>query len=188
MKESIGQAFILNLILFFFGILVLLYFGSINYSKAYKAKNRILNIIEKHGKWDADTRDEVVLRLGESGYQTVYSTASDLKNDCAKKMGFDSEESFKSSGGEFEYPGEYPGATEDFHGSRGYEFCVVKRCSSIGSYYQVITFMRFEVPVIGGLLHPAIFGETKPLYNNVNDSCGATTPVTEETPAEGTEG
>ena len=51
MKESIAQAFIVNLIIFFFVILVLLLFGSINYSKAYKAKNRIVNIIEKYGNF-----------------------------------------------------------------------------------------------------------------------------------------
>ena len=50
MKEAIGQSFIVSLILFFFGILVLLYFGSINYSKAFKSKNRIITLVEKNGK------------------------------------------------------------------------------------------------------------------------------------------
>ena len=59
MKESIAQAFILNLILFFFVVLVLLLFGSINYSKAYKVKNRIITIIEKYGDYNAAAKAEI---------------------------------------------------------------------------------------------------------------------------------
>lgn len=163
MKESIGQAFILNLILFFFGILVILYFGSINYSKAYKAKNRIITTIEKYGEWNEDVRDEVYLRLQESGYQTVNMTPAEMRTQCENRL--------KDSSLEIVYPAE----TEEgkFNG-RGYEFCVVKYCSGLGHYYQVVTFMRFEVPVIGGLIHPAIKGETRALYKNINESsCNA---------------
>ena len=71
MKESIAQAFILNLILFFFVILVLLLFGSINYSKAYKVKNRIITIIEKYGKLSDDTKAEIVDNMVKAGYQTT---------------------------------------------------------------------------------------------------------------------
>lgn len=166
MKESIGQAFILNLILFFFGILVILYFGSINYSKAYKAKNRVITTIEKYGEWNDNVRDEVFLRLQESGYQTVNTTPEELREACTKRL--KNEVEIKDGGPQFVYPKD-----GDFSG-RGYEFCVVKYCSGLGHYYQVITFMRFEVPVINGLLHPAIRGETKALYKNINDgSCNA---------------
>ena len=58
MKEAIAQTFIVSLILFFFGILLILFFGSINYSKAFKAKNKIINLVEKYG--DGISSDDAV--------------------------------------------------------------------------------------------------------------------------------
>lgn len=172
MKESIGQAFILNLILFFFGILVILFFGSINYSKAYKAKNRIITTIEKYGEWDTENkvRDEIYLRLQESGYQTVTIDPGDLRKKCLKKLNdntLDDEDVV------------YPAIKDDANwNGRGFEFCVIRYCSGMGQYYQVVTFMRFEVPVVYNLLNPAIKGETKVLYKNINDNaCTATGTV-----------
>lgn len=181
MKESIGQAFIMNLILFFFGILVLLYFGSINYSKAYKAKNKIVYTIEKKRGWDEETRNEVYLKLEQGGYQTVMISGDDLRKSCAakafnKKKSEVSDEDLK----QVIYP------ESDALTNRRYEFCVIEHESSRGSYYQVVTFMRFEVPLIGSLIHPAIFGETAVLYNDPEPN--APEPATGETTEETTEG
>ena len=75
MKESIAQSFIISLILFFFGILIILYFGSINYSKAYKAKNRIITTLEKYGSFENNdsglTKIEIEENLQKGGYQTT---------------------------------------------------------------------------------------------------------------------
>jgi hypothetical protein len=169
MKESIGQAFIMNLILFFFGILVLLYFGSINYSKAYKAKNKIVNTIEKYGGWDdpespnTPVKDEVYLKLEQGGYQTVVITGDDLRKKCAAKVLSKQKRNVTDKDIEdlnIVYP------ESDELTNRRYEFCVIEHKASRGSYYQVVTFMRFEVPVVGNLLNPAIYGETAVLYDN----------------------
>ena len=46
MREAIGSAFLVNLILVFMGVISALIVGSISYSKAYKAKDRIIYVIE----------------------------------------------------------------------------------------------------------------------------------------------
>lgn len=154
MKESIAQSFIVSLILFFFGILVLLYFGSINYSKAYKAKNRIITILEKYGKFDEDAKKEIESNLQKGGYQT--STGNILEK-CNKFV----PTSTTGSTGNLVYP-------TDADTNRIYDYCVIEYESGIGNYYQVVTFMKFEVPVVGGLLEFAVKGETKVLYENIN--------------------
>lgn len=152
MKESIAQAFIINLILVFFVILILLLFGSINYSKAYKAKNRIINIIEKHGGWTDQTRDEVARNLAEGGYSTIVVTGEDDKcNDY-----------IKSDNDKLVFP-----TDEDREEGRRYNYCVIASNydSPKGTYYQVITHMKFEIPLIGGFLEFPVKGETKPLFD-----------------------
>lgn len=148
MKESIAQAFILNLILFFFVILVLLLFGSINYSKAYKVKNRIITIIEKYGEFNDEAKGEIVDNMVKAGYQT---TVDKNNNKCTKF----------TDNGTLVYPLE--GDTNVRH----YDYCVVQHKSSVGEYYQVVVYMKFEIPVIGGFLEFPVKGETKALYDNI---------------------
>lgn len=47
MKEAISNAMIFNLIIVFVVILIMLFIGSLSYSKAFKVKNRIVEEIEK---------------------------------------------------------------------------------------------------------------------------------------------
>lgn len=161
MKESIAQAFILNLIMFFFGILILLYFGSINYSKAYKSKNRIITVIEKYGVWDKNTKQEVEDNLVKTGYQTVLYTDADSDTKCKQ---FEDSGTLvfpvhKTSGGDH---------TADWVGGRRYDYCVVEYSAAKGKYYKVVVYMKFEIPIIGGFLSFPVMGETKVLYENID--------------------
>ena len=167
MKESIAQTFIVNLIIFFFGILVLLYFGSINYSKAFKCKNRIVTIIEKYdgnlytptGDLNSsDARLEIENNLAKAGYQT----SNNFMTKCEELSG--------DVGGTLVFP-----TPEDKSIGRGYNYCVIrinsgtihaadtsKACvTSDSCYYQVVTFMEFHVPVISGFLKFPVRGETR---------------------------
>lgn len=160
MKESIAQAFIVNLILFFFVILVLLLFGSINYSKAYKSKNRIINIIEKYGSFNDEAESEIADNLRKAGYSTLVVTdvANDTKcNDHA-------------NGGTVVFPHYDSG---DSGVGRRYDYCVIRYDVPYGEttaeYYKVVAYMQFEVPLIGGLLEFPVRGETKLLYDNLEN-------------------
>lgn len=154
MKESIAQTFIINLILFFFGILILLYFGSINYSKAYKAKNRIITVLEKYGEFSNDAREEIETNLANGGYQT---STENVLDKCKKYAPTGT----TGSNGTLVYP-------TDSDTNRIYDYCIIEFNSGLGKYYQVITFMKFEVPIVENILEFAVRGETKVLYENIN--------------------
>ena len=164
MKESIAQSFIISLILFFFGILVLLLFGSINYSKAFKAKNRIINIIQKYGEFNDATRTEIAESLQKGGYQTALKTdykKNPLNSKCnkyAKELGVDSKNI------------KYPASESDYNGGRYYDYCVIEVDAGLGNYYQVVTFMKFEVPLVRTFLEFAVKGETKVLYETIYET------------------
>ena len=168
MKEALAQTFIVGLILFFFGILLILYFGTLNYSKAFKAKNRIITILEKYGDITTDSTDpkkitnsdvipEIEKNLNDGGYQTVKATNLERRcNDLAK-----SERDGSSEGRVI-----YPTAAESSVG-RSYDFCLIERDSTVGPYYQVVAYMKFDVPLIGGSLIFPVRGETKVLCDNI---------------------
>jgi hypothetical protein len=166
MKEAIAQTFIVSLILFFFGILLILFFGSINYSKAFKAKNKIINLVEKYG--DSISSDDTVKQnfktefereLSAGGYQTI-EVNKITKNLCDKYYN-----GATGSGETLIYPSE-----SDTVLKRTFDFCLIRKTSETGPYYQVITFMRFDVPIIGDSLVFPVRGETKVLCENI-DTC-----------------
>ena len=45
MKASIGGSMLLYIVLFFVSVVILFFVGIISYNKAYRVKNRIVNII-----------------------------------------------------------------------------------------------------------------------------------------------
>ena len=48
MKAALGNAFIFGLVITFIGIFILFFATSTSYTKAFKVKNKIIEIIEKH--------------------------------------------------------------------------------------------------------------------------------------------
>ncbi len=148
MKESIGQTFVTNLILLFTGIGLLLLFYSVNYSRAYKAKNRIIYILEKNESFDA-AKYEIDNNLEKASYISV----NDNNFDYCKKYG-DMDKNI--------YPKKYTNKNEKF-----YKYCVFEYEASYGKYYKVITFMKFEIPLIQGILEFPVRGETKNMMNTV---------------------
>ena len=48
MSDATGQAGLLNIMLAIIAIIIVLLAGSISYSKSFRVKNKIIDIIEKH--------------------------------------------------------------------------------------------------------------------------------------------
>ena len=69
MRGALGNSLLLFIIIFCVSLIVLLFLGILSYSKAYKAKNRIIEIIEKYESYNIDAEDEIAFSLGTMGYQ-----------------------------------------------------------------------------------------------------------------------
>lgn len=141
MKEAIGTSFVFNLVMIFVGVFIALYVGSIAYTKGYKVKNRIIDIIEKHDGYTDLAREEIDANLAEIGYQIV-------DKDCKIIENFDKLE------------------TDDYHYcvyESNYENSDEK--NSKGKYYKVTVFIHFDIPLIGQFLEFPISGETRLIFN-----------------------
>lgn len=164
MREAIGSSLLLNIALVFIGIISLILVSSIAYSKAYKAKNQIISVIEEYNgvcnfRNGDSCFDEIERKLSDMGY------SSNISQGCPTEPGT------------LLY-GNVSGSVAPID---GHVYCVYKyticdpdsnntgtSCpddSNEKTYYKVITFMHFDIPLIGQFLEFPVSGETQSFYN-----------------------
>lgn len=147
MREAVGNSLLMGMVATIIGVIMIFFVGSISYSKAYKIKNRIINIIEDNGGWDDSLSSEIEKYLKEIGYQVGAGSRSNICSD-----------------------NNIPGAEVMYkpQSNTGYNYCVISYDN--GKYYKVVTFMRFEFPIIGNALEFPVTGESKTFgYFNGNE-------------------
>lgn len=149
MREAFGGSWLLGFVALFIVLFSAYLAVSINYTKAFKAKNKIISLIEENegfttstgnvaNKTDNDlknssrTEDKIYLYLKQSGFNL---STENLDGRCPD--------------GEDPYTGGY---------------CVRKMYTSQGAYYKVTTFVKLEIPVIWVNITVPVKGETKVLY------------------------
>ncbi len=144
MREAIGTSFIFNLIMIFTGVMIVLYVGSIAYTKGFKIRNRMLDIIEKHDGFPSGTgevdaaKNEIEADLAKIGYKVLQDGQ--------------------------------PANCDDDRGGRimaenDYNYCVYEFQDRNGKYYGVTVFIHFDIPIIGGIFQIPIYGETRTIFD-----------------------
>lgn len=146
MNDSIGGAMLLNIVIFIVSILLLLLIGFLSYSKAYKVKNRIVNIVNKYEKYDTT--------IDASGSNAMIN---EINSDLAS-IGYSVRERSNCDN---------TSLGEVVPTNSSYNYCVYKNevdsTAEVGkSYYYVIeTFSTIEIPLVGNILTIPVHGETK---------------------------
>jgi len=150
MRESIGGAWILGIVMTFIVLFASFLAISINYSKAFKVKNNVVDLIEKNEGMNQNAAEEIWGYLQSQGYI--------LKGKCrnAEALGFDID-----------------GVAVDQNKSL---YCVkrnkVDDTSMDKTYYSVEVFFRLDLPVIGEIFTFSVTGETMSIYFANNDIFG----------------
>lgn len=134
MKESIANAYILQIVIVFVVIFIFFFAGSLTYSKAFKVKNRIVDIIEKYETYNDTAKSEIASTLSEMGYRV-----DTTNKGCPTRNG---KESIVAT-------------------NNGYRYCVYEYDTNKGKYYGVAAYMYFDFPIIGNHLEFPVYGETK---------------------------
>jgi len=146
-KDAIGGSLLLNLVVIFASVIILFFAGILAYSKAYKVKNKIIEIIESHdGKIDTDSdnkMDDLVLQEIRTELTRVGYLVSANSARCSRDSSRGSCVNLN---------------TDNFN------YCVCEQtATSEGTTYEVITYVHFAFPVIGDMLTFPVKGETKGL-------------------------
>ena len=147
MRDAVGGSLLLNLVVIFTGIVIIFFVGIIAYSKAYKVKNRIIELVERNEGYpssseDAEFEKEIITELSKVGYRVVSERITNDK--CSRDS---------SRGNCVNKNTTY------------YYYCVCEHSDSVssGTSFEVITYVQFEFPVIGDLITFPVKGETKVL-------------------------
>lgn len=145
-----GSSLLFSLMITFVIIMLGVFVSSLAYSKAYKVKNKIIDILEENGTNDVNetVTNEINTVLAELGYN------ENRDRDC-----------------EITVPGSELIPTE------GFDYCIEKITTSGNKsgnfYYKVTTYMHFDIPIIGEFIAPPVTGESKIIYdtyyNTVDD-------------------
>lgn len=165
MKAATGNAMLVNIIIIFLVAVMSLLVTSISYTKAFRVKNRIVDIISYHNGDFSDTsiKDDINASLKSIGYRynngNQCPTVQDLLN--SNNLGGDSTSN----------------VCQITNVSSEYLVCVYavgvdpETCKPLqnkgdrGVYYKVISYMYFDIPIIGEYVNIPVYGETKVFYN-----------------------
>lgn len=145
MKEAIANAGVFNLMIIFIVLLIAFFIGSLGYSKAYKVKNRIIDEIEKDESYEDGTQDRINEWLDDIGYRmNTNSSIASCPSQTSNKSNL---------------------SIETVNVSSDYQYCIYRYNITNGAkkstYYRVITYMYFDVPIINELIKIPVTGETK---------------------------
>jgi len=156
MREAIGSTWLIGIVITFIAIFSGFLAYSISYTKAFRVKNEIINIIEKNEGFSSaggvDLNIPDVLNENKSTEAKAFKFIKSIGYDYAK---FDS--SNPCSEGKLQTGG----------------YCLAKYCPSNGEtnriYYKVTTYISLSIPIINVGVNLPISGETKALYNDLGE-------------------
>lgn len=141
MKAATGNAMLMNIMIVFIVIVMALLVTSISYTKAFRVKNRIIDIIEYYNGDFSNSEDEITNEINTSLSSVGYRLSS--STSCKK---IDNKEALELN--------------------TNYQMCIYEYSDvNRGKYYKVISYMYFDVPLIGGILNIPVSGETKIFYD-----------------------
>lgn len=120
-------------------IVLLVLVSSIVYTKAYRIKNRIVDIIEINKGYNDTARDQIDTALRQIGYRANTNSI----NNCPLYNG-----------------------NSAINTSSLYHYCIYENTSDkSGKYYTISAFAYFDLPLISSFEIP-VYGETKIIYVN----------------------
>ena len=145
MRDAFGGAFMLKLFLFFIIIYICIMAGAISYTKAFRVKNGIINIIEQNsfgGSSDTITTEKISDYLQGVNYNYE---EEQLRVYCTDMQDNDVPYIFVNGA------------------------CIVPHYSDVDNgqgdvYYEVATFVHIELPFFGININVPVHGESKIIY------------------------
>lgn len=157
MRESIGGAWLTGIVITFLALFAAFLTYAINYTKAFRVKDRIVQLIEENegyipaknesGFTVENASNEALLEEGSTESKVFY---------FIKKVGYN----YEPIAGTCE-PNTLPNTDK-------YGYCIEKHCTrnehSERVYYKVTSYIALTIPVVNLSIKIPISGETSTLY------------------------
>lgn len=141
MREAIGNSYLVSISIVLLFLIMAMLVASLSYSKAYKAKNKIISIIEKYDGYTVQAETDVYADLKKMGYKL-----NTTDRTCAL----------------------YDSMTLLHNTTNGkYDYCLYSVITSRGTYYHVVAYMHFDLPIVGQYITIPIKGDSRTIYRNL---------------------
>lgn len=167
MKDSIGGAWLIGLAAVFIVLFASYLAVSINYTKAFKVKNRIINIIEENEGYTAYQNNYLSPGNNFDSMSTTDDQLDEISTTDAKIFRYLKEIGYSRDSITENTSSKCFDGDSDSYRAGGY--CIQKVCGGHGAYYRVMTFINFEIPLINFKILIPISGETKTMFH-IQDS------------------
>lgn len=145
MREAVGNAFLVNFIIVFLVTIMFLLISSISYTKSFRVRNRLIDIIERNGCYDdqnnsdCPSKTEIDNILVEIGYKVSGNKKCEKPDDTKTTLLTATNTNFR--------------------------YCVYKKETNNNRYYYSVTaYGYFEIPLIGSYFEIPVKGDTKIFY------------------------
>ena len=150
MKESINTAIIVGIIITIVGLIELVLFASFAYSRAFKVKGRIVDMIEEKVTFSSGVTSEFITEVDNEIAKIGYKINNLGINSCPELNN-----------------DEYYDKYELVNSASNYNYCIYQTKENNdkgeGYYYTVISYVYFDTPFIS--IKIPIRGQTKTIYN-----------------------
>lgn len=168
MRESIGGTWLIGIVALFIVLFSAFMAYSINYTKAFRAKNGIIDLIEQNEGYtfyngsNIDNMTQEQLMNDSSVQAQAYALVKSMGYDYGSK----SENKVVCNN-----DGTISDATKIDAAYQPGGYCVYRFCNSDGTYrYKVVTYVMMKFPVINFGITVPIKGETKTLYYQIDNA------------------
>ena len=135
MKEAMGTTMVFNLIIIFVSVFIALLVGSLAYSKGFKVRNKIIDIIERNEGYNDTAKTQIDENLADIGYYLS------INRTCKERDG-----------------------AQPISNNSSYRYCVYEYSTAKGEYYGVQVFIHFDFPLIGNFIELPLYGETRIIF------------------------
>ena len=192
MKKSISNFWLLSLVIIFIFIFSAYLIVTLNYAKAFKVKNEVLNIVEKKKGISRTNSNQVVTARIGGGTSRVPSSALGVINVYLHASGYRVKGSCDTTDGGVWYgvnslvdASENPIVDIELvtNVSKKYYYCFSKwrnictagttcyeSSSAIPYFYNFILFYKMELPILGDLFTFRVKGTSDEIFYDVADT------------------
>ena len=149
MREAIGATWIMGIVIVFIALFSGYLAFSVNYSKAFKVKDGIVDRIQKHNGPNQDAIDDIAELMSETGYNSTGRCSNFFNDNRLSFIGVTRDNVF-------------PSPSED----DSFNYCIqkVNALNSEGqlnaAYYTVYVFFSLSIPIVNEMSLFNISGET----------------------------
>ena len=176
MKESIGGTWLIGIVALFIVLFSAFMAYSINYTKAFRAKNSVIDLIEQSEGYTFYNESTPIENLTDEQLRSNASTEAQAYA-IVKSVGYDFGSKSKNKV-VCNNDGTISEVTKIDDAYQPGGFCVYRIKNTDGSTrYKVVTYVMMKFPVINFGISIPIKGETKTLYYEVNNAFNNTYSV-----------